>query len=534
MHRCLTMPEIQALVFGCIQSWDLGTVTLARLTRTCTAFKETALDALWSDLETLGLLVQVMPADLWTTTIEKGKRDQPIKILRFTRGLQESDWSRFDYYALRIRKLGFRTRHPLPIIYIHDTALKALIAFRPDSPLLPCLREFKHASYYEPLHSTALPFIPSLLGDSVTAISLWLLAVQVDELCGLLSSLSQRCPGLSSVDLELSDTPTTPETTSVIERFVCSLHGLKAINLVPSLPASSPTLLHLANLPELRLCHTLDIPFDANVAQLHELFTAISGRFPRLDNFMFHVQALDQAASIIHSLQRPLGLLAVEVPQGLERPSIQPFPSLAKLTRCFAHHACASSLKHLSIDGYNIEFEEVPSPDAIRGAYSSLFSLRALEALDISLPFTSELDDDWFAEAARAWPHLTSLRVYHYHQGRPKLTLAGLIPLVVHCRHLHELTVIFSAEPFDLGLLPPGVCNLAITSLDLNDCPIDSPALVGECLLAMFPNLTGTGYVSHDYEEEEENWQAWSMLEELLQERIEGSDDSGEARMDVW
>ncbi|GLB38022.1 hypothetical protein LshimejAT787_0410730 [Lyophyllum shimeji] len=538
MHPFLTIPEMQIRIFEILQS-DESTTTLALLARTCTAFRETALDALWYAVDSLGPLIQVMPDDLWTMYPETCRRGWPLQFVKFTRALQESDWTRFDYYAPRIRKLGRRPFYAVPqAIYAHGSVLRDLIAYRPDRPLLPRLHALKYAPCEEPLLLNSLPFIPFLVGDSVTDVSLVLYGPQADRLHNLLASLSRRCPRLQTADINLSsDIPMDSGNASVIEAFVCSLHELETLSVVPSWRVAAETLNHLASLCKLRQCRTIDIPSNVAGVQLRDLFTVVGDRFPSLDSIIFYAQELDQAACVVESLQRPLTHLEVLAGYMSEVWATRPFASIANLTRSFVHHQCVSSLTYLWIHANNVDPEQFPPPSAVTDAFRALFALRAIQSLDIALPFTSELDNDWFANAAAAWPHLQFLHFAdRCRDGEAKLTLAGLIPMIRCCPRLHDLAVPFSAEPFDLDLLPPGVCNLAVTHLDLSDCTIGPPAAVVECLTALFPNLAWTGYESYDEDSDEEDGPGgWSTVERLLQASRErersGLADSDEARI---
>ncbi|KAF8999300.1 hypothetical protein BDQ17DRAFT_1246699, partial [Cyathus striatus] len=48
--------------------------TLANLARTCLAFQEPALDALWSDLNSFSPLATCLPSDLWFFDPKKARR----------------------------------------------------------------------------------------------------------------------------------------------------------------------------------------------------------------------------------------------------------------------------------------------------------------------------------------------------------------------------------------------------------------------------------------------------------------------------
>ncbi|KAH7890184.1 hypothetical protein F5I97DRAFT_1949410 [Phlebopus sp. FC_14] len=78
--------------------WDrkIGKATLASLARTCRAFHEPALDALWMKLDLLDPVIQLLPRRMWT------KRYHPLLIRVFMR---EKHWLTFRKYASRVKSV---------------------------------------------------------------------------------------------------------------------------------------------------------------------------------------------------------------------------------------------------------------------------------------------------------------------------------------------------------------------------------------------------------------------------------------------
>lgn len=65
MHRCLNIVEVQRTILREVYCQPRGSVTLARIARTCRAFNSTALDVLWASLDSFVYLIQSLPRDLW-------------------------------------------------------------------------------------------------------------------------------------------------------------------------------------------------------------------------------------------------------------------------------------------------------------------------------------------------------------------------------------------------------------------------------------------------------------------------------------
>ncbi|GLB34285.1 hypothetical protein LshimejAT787_0111690 [Lyophyllum shimeji] len=520
MQNCLNITEIQHHIFSYCKSEIWGYGALANLARTCKAFTENSLDLLWHDLDRLAPLIQVMPSDLWAVEIEH--RDTSARygrcswgMLKFTRALQESDWPRFHYYAKRVRRLGYNYSPPFEdrhyLVYVHEDVFKSLDFSRSGSSLLPNLRAFRPA-FYDPHKLPASRHIPMLLGRTVTEICLASdQSALLVEIPHLLQSIQRCCPNLTRVTFVLaSGMDITPEITSAAERLVCSLRHLEYLSLWPIMTTRITH--HLGRLRELRHWNT-EVRSDTAGFPIREMFTTEGGHFPNLCSFDLRASTLAVAAEVIESLQCPLRHLTVII---TDETTAQPVLSLARFTGALPHHQCVASVRYLHLHGaVRLELSSGP---AARQAFRSLFSLRALRSLWITLPCASVLDDDWYAAAADAWRGLECLRITH--PESPVLTLAGLIPLIRNCRQLYELELSICAEPFDLRLLQPGICNTTITDLNLGPSPIVDTVGVFRCLTLMFPNLQSVACTDNVLPEHDD---AWEKVSGMLEESLDGS-----------
>ena len=61
MHHCLQIPELLSIIFRYVHTQE----TLARLARTCTDFRDPALNVLWHTQSTLLPLFKCLPRDAW-------------------------------------------------------------------------------------------------------------------------------------------------------------------------------------------------------------------------------------------------------------------------------------------------------------------------------------------------------------------------------------------------------------------------------------------------------------------------------------
>jgi len=450
-----------------------------------------------------------MPEDLWTVESEH-REGGVLKTLKFIRALEERDWDRFNYYARRIRRL---VGPLLDALDIHETALASLSSYHPTDPLLPNLRGL-HIDLIKPLKS---PWIPILLNSTVTGVSIYAQTERPNELPALLSAVAHRCADLRHLEFKISfemgvDMP--PVYDLALRELICAFQHLETFSIPGSLTATPDMIRHLGSLPGLRDCGIISIPSNLAMLDIQSLFAARHDLFPTLQYFHFEVPSLDMAADVIESLQRPyLKHMAMAIESGDTEPS----SSLARLTGLFLHPCRASSLTVLYLRGPQVD----GTADAFRDAFRSLFPLQALQTLIIHFPCASELDDDWLAEAATAWPHLESLEIWH--GAVPKMTLAGLIPLIRHCPGLHDLSIQVIAKPFDRDLLKDGTCNKNIRYLDLKGSPIEAPVEVFQCLLQMFPywKRLSRGATFHSVRED----RAWEKVRSLLAESVESEED---------
>ena len=67
MHRCLQIQELLSIIFRYVRIQK----TLARLARTCTDFRDPALNVLWHTQNTLLPLFKCLPRNAWVMKKEK-------------------------------------------------------------------------------------------------------------------------------------------------------------------------------------------------------------------------------------------------------------------------------------------------------------------------------------------------------------------------------------------------------------------------------------------------------------------------------
>lgn len=275
---------------------------------------------------------------------------------------------------------------------------------------------------------------------------------------------------------------TSPELP-YLEEFVCGLRNLRSLRIEHQ-HFTKRTIMHLADLPTLT---TLEgYYFQSSDASL---FTSSGGYFRALSHFALWIDDWSSCADLIRSMSSPLSVLEIHY-----APLIRPLPlaHLAKLIDTISRNPCSTTLSELGLLGRN--GVKTPTTDVktrVYEAFRPLFSCKALYEVVLELTITSELDNDWLEAASHAWPLLRTLALDNIRCNPPKMTLAGLIPVVKRCRDLEVLDLALHMEAIDSSLLD-GVSNSIMDELYLRtSSTIAEPvfALV-RTLIALFPSIS--------------------------------------------
>jgi len=354
-----------------------------------------------------------------------------------------------------------------------------------------------------------------LLGPTITQVLMRISGGQINELPVLLSSMTRVCPNLATLEFTLDTSIWSGEVTHALYEFVCAFTHLRSLYLPASMMITD-MIKGVGNLTELRHLEVVFPDLDNDIPttlQVQDAFSVGDGQFPKLRDFRLHARDPGLIKEAMESLQCPLEYVSITI--GGEYSPYMMY-HLQMLTVAFLDHRCIPSLMtlFLSTDDEAIaEYFDLPIGDAFR----LLFSLTALQTLEIGFYCTAALDDDWLADAAIAWPHLQSISLLH-HCDFPVPTLAGLIPLIRHCPQLHYLCVPVAAQPFNHGLLEPEICNTAIRVLELDTSSIQGPPIaVFRCLMRMFPNLTS---ICCDDMSDDDLHNGWNAVSDWLQESV--------------
>ncbi|KAJ7605444.1 hypothetical protein DFH06DRAFT_1385070 [Mycena polygramma] len=422
MHHCLKVLEIVDIicshldgVFGSL--WDVQPAThkrdLAAVARTCTTFRDLALDHLWTSTTLLRLLTRCMPSDLWAvdTVEEQWMRKHTMRHLR---PIYASDRDRLRLYAPRVKKLvsgwdAWSLQKVFPSLSLSwpETLLQNLQAldWRNDEV------DFQYIHLFlRPTLTRVLTRLPSKSAYS------------------LLSTLTEKCPKLTNISLWADRFALRP-----VSRFILALQLVEILS-VPCLEQDA--LEHLAELPTLRSLH-LQSPPDITVSR-----RARTPTFPALHKLSISRSSVGFIIQLLRMFQNvPLETCYIIFLDFLTAPEIR---SLLD--------ALTASISPSTLTNFTVEFENDPLdevnpavhlvlPDTVR----LLLSFGNLTHLSLASTLALfDFDDELVSQMAHAWPRIETLDLSaSFPVHTPRTTPACLLSFARHCPRLFSLTMAF-------------------------------------------------------------------------------------------
>jgi hypothetical protein len=325
----------------------------------------------------------------------------------------------------------------------------------------------------------------------------------VKHLNYLTSSIIRNCPNIQELVLTPNLLVIETHCPPAFYRLISGCMQLRNVSISGASALPVAIVKHLRGLPNLMSLMGMGIKTLSDI----DLFTTEDGGFSNLHTFGFISQSWTISASMIESMDCPFKFLRV-----ICRLSREPPTALSMFTNVLNRHRSASSLTVLVLCGI-VHADQQTASEVLR----PLFSLRALRDIALIFSFIHVLGDDWLEEAALSWPSLrylslalrerTSVEVLRL--KIPQMTLAGLLPLIKYCPHLHHICLSLDATQIRPSPLL-GVSNPIIDKLWLCSSPIITPEKVFRALVTMFPRLKKVvvyGAVEED---------GWSKVNDLL------------------
>jgi hypothetical protein len=144
------------------------------------------------------------------------------------------------------------------------------------------------------------------------------------------------------------------------------------------------------------------------------------------------------------------------------------------------------------------------------GNIRPLFVFSCLTFVDLSLREGIDIDDAGMEELAKAWPRLQSFSMMTRLtlELKPRVTLAGLIPLAKYCRNLSMISVNVNACEVTISKSRPGkgIINAECDSLCIGDSPIEHPVAVAAFLSDIFSEIPEILKFNGDDVDESSKW----------------------------
>ncbi|KAI0359274.1 hypothetical protein OH77DRAFT_1395502 [Trametes cingulata] len=537
MHRCLLLPDIlqrildillilpRADFYGGYQQFQDKNPSLARLARTCRRFLEPCLDVLWRHQRTLAPLVRTLPADVYEETLYQ----EPLKPLapRFCaitliRPLVQSDWSRFDYYAPRIKALGsfhnefadeegtsWHMSSDYPCERLADRLTVSQLAFyRRGRWLLPNLVRLRW-NVWDLWYNDHMPlfFSPSLRS---LAFGFWPGAIPPHDayacavqycIAPILEGLDLLCPSLTDLEMYAVHPVHIVEAAANFALEAAELEGY-VVNSTAHFPCHPSFLVHLAARPRLRkLFLHVEFPFVEDIAY-YFADAGIFHPFPSLQNLYLKAPRIELCIAILESMPEcRLFSLTVEIDN---RPLAVDVARLFKTihARCAKStlHACRT-IGYASGEGDEAVDRYYPDYAVDMSILRPMLQFPNMRAFRFGLPLLGWLHDEDLQAVGEAWPGLVTF-AFLDHYKTPCLTPAtwkGVAALICRAPILTSLRVHFDTKaiiitgPADVPGLRP---NQQLRFLDIsNSVLIDDPMAFAQSLFTIAPRVVSVSAV---------------------------------------
>ncbi|KAH7890283.1 hypothetical protein F5I97DRAFT_7483 [Phlebopus sp. FC_14] len=445
MHHCFHTTEILLEIFSQFdsrridyQSVKTASRSLARLARTCRAFKDPALDTLWASLDSIDALIQCLPG-AWTA-YPLWDRDANGNILGrwprylegsfgFVRPLTDDDWPIIMSYARRVRELTIRNDE------LHFRSIDSFLHLvnAPTAPalLFPNLRVLSwfddRDEAFPCLDRCLSPTLSHLYITSFPNTSSWTSA-SVKK--WILDTLANRKPYL----LEFDCRNLGVEVVGPVSDLICGWTQPRVIRtIVPTVRAT----VHLASLSSLRELH-LTIPHRWQSAEYGTLAGIGTGagrvHFPEtLDTLHICGPSFALCAQYLVSIHATPRSLSVT--------------SWAANTAAEIHNLIKVLVAHISPHRLRSLYMRTGEPGTLDISHvislrdiEALVAFKHLEDLDLSELCPGSINDGEIDSLASSWPNPKRFLLgTEWEWGViPGLTLTGLQSVLEKCSKLEE------------------------------------------------------------------------------------------------
>ena len=454
MHHALEIQEILLNIFGhCYLSYrQRETSVLAGLARTCRAFKEPALDALWRELVDLSPLAQCLPEASIHYKISQGIKVRwfqafaslclvvniflPTKCYSFSRPLTEIEWGVLRSYTRRTRSILGYNRHGR----FDLESVKIFLNPPTTEPLFPNLCYLNCDSATEAVHLLYLP-LPSLISLSVALVPKNLHVFQDS-----LQSISKFSPNIKRLCIRMRQPDAT--LSNSFSGYICQWQNLQTV-VCPQVSLDADALVHLSRMPALtQLNFMLSATLrDQTAPSDPPLF------FSNLHEMTLRSETLDPISRLLSRIRLPAITDFTTLID--RRPSRQDVTSFLTSIQTSGVSNTIQSLQF-------IQRASLPSTthDVLRLGLEDLLPCMAfsnLRRLNFDIEWLVGLKDNELLVLASAWPQLESLYInkgwgWNWSRGGG-ITPDGLLQLLHTCRSLSQIALAIDTQGYTN--LPP-------------------------------------------------------------------------------
>ncbi|KAG1745160.1 hypothetical protein EDB19DRAFT_1692699 [Suillus lakei] len=471
----IVISELQWKIFQLVHdtfTWGWRNKTLLALALTCKSFTGPALDLLWQDLHGLAPLIRCLPQSLWKLVPRK---------LEFQRTMTFDDWSIFCRYSHRIRSLD---TSPYGAVSL-DIEIWRTLSCPPFSlPLLPNLMSLTWAD------STNEKFLYIWLFATakLTTLDISRLGAFGPTEQSILSCISMLCPSVSHFYFHFCK----EDSTST------ALHSWSHLKLVKTGKISEAAILHLSNLPLLRVLHfeLPSSPISANTQKLLEcsVFCAIEELRIECEGSLALLDAFFEKLSIAPKV------ISCIVTHGVgSTPALPAF--ISRLSNTCAH----SSLEQVQLSITDRPADHNASIGA--AAFQPLFTFRNLRRLN--------------CEPGLAWPLLEELSFHAYYNLSHDVTPHAFVLLLQHCPRLISVSVFINWSTIDGRDISPtipyqGFAHKALSRVVFGSPRIRHPTRIAAFISAIAPNVESTEAWDPDFYDDHPDFKQYSARWKLV------------------
>ncbi|KAJ7671277.1 hypothetical protein DFH06DRAFT_1365935 [Mycena polygramma] len=390
MHRCLIIDELVAEVCSHIE-WPSQ---LYAVVRTCTAFREPALNRLWRKQNTLRNLIRCLPEDIFAPLY----RGVPQGLCRIP---EAADWERLLYYSNRVEIFS-----PDHNSWLEHGFVSRLTVTLPGGRWFPRLLRLDYTSYLiegadiRSLISSRIKYLSFELGTPTTN----------------LLQLSTLCPELKHFSIE-KYTPIDPKDIQQISLSIIQFMHLESLVMTKFTPISDALIHRIGLLPTLK---TLEL--ELSPPKLPPSFGVEIPLFINLSSLQLTASHTGSVTSFLQ-MCRSTTLAKADFLFPRWQISAAELEELTTSLSFFQH-----SLKHL---GLGVHVGGKPKPDLpVARILRHLCDLHHLTSIFISLPAPDGMSDSLVLELARSWPHVGFLVLC---PGVSGATIGALASIARYC-----------------------------------------------------------------------------------------------------